>query len=254
MSRFLQVAMEAVNAMERLTVGYYYKKPKVRSKADKSPVTIADTSAEKAAIKVIRKYFPNHAIFGEESGHRKTSSEFTWIIDPIDGTRNFIAGIPLWGNLIALTHQDHVVLGISNVPLLNERLWAERGTGAFLNGNPVRVSTKPAMRDSMVSFSSVVSFHKTRREPNLLNLLHATARQRAFGDLWPYHLLASGKLEIVIEAQIKPVDVAPFVCIIEEAGGSTSDLLGRPFSLGIRNFAATNGKLHQRTVGYFKKK
>lgn len=253
MSRFLQVAMEAVNAMERVTVEYYYKKPKVRTKADKSPVTIADISAEKAAIKVIKKHFPNHAIFGEESGHRKTSSEFTWIIDPIDGTRNFIAGIPLWGNLIALAHDEHVVLGISNVPLLNERLWAERGSGALLNGNRVTVSDKSSLREAMISFSSVNSFHKTKREPNLLNLLHATARQRAFGDLWPYHLLASGRLEIVIEAQIKPVDVAPFVCIIEEAGGSTSDLLGRPFSLGIRTFAATNGKLHQKVINHFRK-
>lgn len=253
MSRFLHVAMEAINAMERVTVDYFYKKPKPRAKADKSPVTIADISAEKAAMKVIRSHYPNHSIYGEESGHRKTESEFTWIIDPIDGTRNFIAGIPLWGNLIALAHDDHVVLGISNVPLLNERLWAERGAGAFLNGNRVQVSSKSAMREAMVSFSSVNSFHKSRREPNLLKLLHATARQRAFGDLWPYHLLASGRLEIVIEAQIKPVDVAPFVCIIEEAGGSTSDLLGRSFSLGIRTFAATNGKLHQKVIKYFEK-
>ena len=253
MSKFLQVAMQAVNAMERVTVGYYYKSPKVRSKADKSPVTIADINAEKAAIRVIKAHFPNHAIYGEESGYRETGSEFTWVIDPIDGTRNFIQQIPLWGNLLALMHQDQVILGVSNVPLLNERLWAQSGSGAFLNGEQVKVSQVSTLSKSMISYGSISSFRKTHREPQLLKLLHATARQRAFGDLWPYHLLASGKIEMVIEAQIKPVDVAPFVCIIEEAGGATSDILGRPFSLGIRTFVATNGNLHKRAVGYFKK-
>lgn len=253
-SDFLTVAMQAVNAAERITVGYYYRAPRVRAKADKSPVTIADISAEKAMIATIRKHYPDHSFFCEESGHTKTSSEFTWIIDPIDGTRNFVGGIPLWGNLLALMHNDEIILGISNVPLMNERLWAMQGHGAFLNGERVRVSKKKTLREAMISYSSMTSFHKTRREPQLLNLLHATARQRAFGDLWPYHLLASGRLEIVVEGQIKPVDVAPFVCIIHEAGGETSDVLGRSFSLGIRTFIATNGLLHKRAVRYFTRK
>ncbi|MCM2272882.1 MAG: inositol-phosphate phosphatase [candidate division Zixibacteria bacterium] len=252
MSKYLQVAMQAVNAMERVTVGYYYRTPRIRTKADRSPVTIADISAEKAAIRVIKAHFPDHAIYGEEGGHRKTDSEFTWIIDPIDGTKNFIRQIPLWGNLLALYHQGEVILGISNVPLMNERLWAERGEGAYLNGDPVKVSARSTLSDAMISFTSVTSFRKVKQDENLLRLLYRTSRQRAFGDLWPYHLLASGKLEIVIEAQIKAFDIAPFVCIIEEAGGAISDIHGQPFSLDIRSFIATNGKLQKRVAGYFK--
>lgn len=251
---FLQVAMQAVNAAERITVDYFYKDPKVRSKADKSPVTIADIKAERAIIATVKRYFPDHAFFCEESGHIKSASEYTWIVDPIDGTRNFVGRIPLWGNLIALMHRDEIILGISNVPLMNERLWAVKGQGAFLNGERVRVSQKSMLRQAMISCSSMASFHKTGREEQLLKLLHATARQRAFGDLWPYHLLASGRMEIVVEGQIKSVDVAPFVRIIEEAGGATSDILGQPFSLGIRNFIATNGRLHKRAVRYFTRK
>lgn len=254
LSQFLQVAMQAVNAAERITVEYFYKAPRVRAKADKSPVTIADIRAEKAMIAAIKRYYPDHSFFCEESGHTRTDSEYTWVIDPIDGTRNFVSRIPLWGNLVALMHRDDIILGISNVPLMNERLWAAKGQGAFLNGERVRVSKKSRLREAMISYSSMASFHKTGREKQLLKLLHATARQRAFGDLWPYHLLASGRLEIVIEAQIKPVDVAPFVCIVDEAGGETSDITGRSFSLGIRAFVATNGHLHKNTLRYFARK
>ena len=146
------------------------------------------------------------------------------------------------------------MMSLSNIPLMQERLWAERGKGAFLNGKRVHVSAKRKLDESMISFGSLGAFRQRRMEPRMLSLLHACRRQRSFGDLWPYHLLASGRLEIVVEAAIKPMDVAPFVCIVREAGGRTSDLSGKPFDLQISSFVATNGNLHGPVMKYLRRK
>jgi len=251
-SKFLDVALKAVRAAEKVTLGYYRKKPRVSLKADQTPVTAADRSAEKTIIKVIRETFPDHSFFGEESGRSEGNSDYLWIIDPIDGTKNFIAKIPLWGTLIALMHKGEVIVGVSNLPLLKEMLWAVKGKGAFLNGKKVRVSQKSELSQSMLSFGSLEAFRRNGWEKNILSLIYHTKRHRAFGDLWAYHLLAAGKLEVVIEASIKIMDVAPFDLIIREAGGLTSDIKGRKLHPDINTFVATNGKLHKEALGYFK--
>ena len=250
MSEFLKVAMAAIKDAQKITLGYYGRNPRVQDKADGSPVTIADRKAEKAIITRIKRHFPDHAFYGEEYGRTRRKSDYLWLIDPIDGTKNFIAQIPLWGNLLALMYQDEVILGISNVPLMRELLWAEKGKGAFLNGKRVRVSSHGRLSQSMVSFSSLTSFDGPRKEVRMLKLIHDCKRTRSFGDLWAYHLLASGKLDIVVEGKIKPLAVAPFVRIIKEAGGDTSNLQGRPFDLKISSFLATNGLVHTDALTY----
>jgi histidinol-phosphatase len=255
MSKFLQAAQEAIATAEKITLDYYRKRPRVQFKADHSPVTAADRAAERAIVASLRKRFPDHGFFGEEYGRSSSATpEYLWLIDPIDGTKNFVDHIPLWGNLIALWHRGEIILGISNVPLMRERLWAERGKGAFLNGKRVRVSAKRRLSDSMLSFGSLGAFRERRLERRTLQLLHACRRQRSFGDLWPYHLLACGRLEIVIEAAIKPMDVAPFVCIVGEAGGHTTDLAGHPFGLQISSFVGTNGHLHDSVMECLRRK
>lgn len=255
MSKFLEAAQEAVTIAEKITLDYYRKRPKVQFKADKSPVTAADRSAERAIVAALRRRFPDHGFFGEEYGRSSGATpEYLWLIDPIDGTKNFVDRIPLWGNLIALWHGDEIILGLSNLPLMQERLWAERGKGAFLNGRRVHVSGKRRLDQSMISFGSPGAFRQRRLERRLLNLLYACRRQRSFGDLWPYHLLACGKLEIVMEAAIKSMDIAPFVCIVREAGGRTSDLSGNPFCLQISSFVATNGHLHASVIEQVRRK
>ncbi len=251
MSKYLDVAMAAIREAEKITLHYYNHPPSVSLKKDRTPVTVADRKAEKAIVSIIRKKFPEHQFLGEEYG-RTGRGEFLWIIDPIDGTRNFIAGIPLWGTLIALMHREEMILGISNVPLMREILWAERGKGAFLNGKRVHVSKIRRLKDAMASTGSYKSFAQAGHEQGLIRLLKATKRQRAFGDLWPYHLLASGRLDIVTEAKIKVVDVAPFAAILKEAGGEISDLGGGPVRPGIRSVVASNGILHDRTLAYFR--
>jgi histidinol-phosphatase len=250
MSEYLKVALAAIKDAEKITLSHYGHNPRVQDKADGSPVTIADKKAEKAIVARIRHHFPDHAFFGEEYGRTKKKSDFLWLIDPIDGTKNFIAQIPLWGNLLALMYQDEIILGISNVPLMRELLWAEKGKGAFLNGRRVQVSRKRRIDQSMLSFSSLTSFDGSKKEARMVKLIHQCKRSRSFGDLWAYHLLASGKLEMVIEGKIKPMDVAPFVRIIKEAGGDTSDLKGQPFDLNISSFLATNGLVHQEVIKY----
>lgn len=252
MSKYLNAAMAAIREAERITLHYYYHPPKVSLKADHTPVTIADRRTEKAIVAQLKKRFPDHQFLGEEYG-QTGESDFLWIIDPIDGTKNFIGGIPLWGTLLALMYRGEVILGVSSVPLMKERLWAERGTGAFLNGKRVHVSAVSRLKEAMISAGSFPGFTAIGHEDNIIRLLKATKRQRSFGDLWPYHLLASGRLEIVTEAKIKIVDVAPFACIIAEAGGQVSDLAGDPVKIDIRSILATNRLLHNRVASYFRR-
>lgn len=252
MSKLLDTALAAIQEAERITLHYYGRNPQVSSKADGSPVTIADKAAEKAIIATIRRTFPGHSFYGEEFGRSKERSEYLWLIDPIDGTKNFVSQIPLWGSLLALMHNDEVILGVSHVPLMKELLWAEMGRGAFLNGRQVKVSPVRKINQSMISFSSLSSFKARRLLKRTLKLISACKRARSFGDLWAYHLLASGKLEIVAEGQIKPMDIAPFVRIIAEAGGETSDLKGKPFDLQIASFLATNGRVRGEALAYLR--
>lgn len=251
MSIYLQAAREAATEAANMALRYYSEQVDVQYKDDRSPVTIADRMAEKVIIETISRYFPTHSFYGEESGRSGPSSEYTWIIDPIDGTKNFIAKIPLWGILIALQHRHDIVLGLSYIPLLNEFLWAEKRTGAYLNGQRVTVSHTRTVKKSMLSYGSLGAFQAKGYDAGLLKLIGDCQRQRSFGDQWPYHLLASGRLDIVAEAAIKAVDVAPFVRIIAEAGGRVSDLDGAPFSMNISSFLATNSGLYKRVLPYF---
>jgi histidinol-phosphatase len=249
MDQFLAVARQAAEAARRVTLARFGKDMSIELKQDQSPVTEADTLAEQAIIATIRASFPDHAFLGEESGS-SGHGDFVWVIDPIDGTKNFIDGIPLWGTLIALVQGDEVVLGLSDMPVLGDTVWAQKSRGAFRNGSRVHVSNRRGIDDAMVSFGSIGPFRQQRREAGLLQLLHGCRRHRCFGDCWPFHLLASGNLEVVVEAAIKPVDVACFDIIIREAGGRFSDLDGKPFSFDISHVAATNGLVHDEVLAY----
>lgn len=249
MDEFLTVAREAAEAARRITQTYFKKDLDIAIKPDQSPVTEADRQAEQAIITTIQRHFPQHAFLGEETG-QTGQSEFLWLVDPIDGTKNFIDGIPLWGTLIALAHQGEVIVGLSDMPMIEETVWAVKGQGAYLNNQPVHVSDRSSVSDAMVSFGSLNPFRELGREKGLLHMLHDSRRHRAFGDCWPFHLLASGQLDIVVEALIKQVDVACFDIITREAGGLLSDLDGRPFSLDISHVLATNGLVHEQVLAY----
>lgn len=244
MTKYLKIAKEAAEVAANIAMRYFGKNPKVELKADRSPVTIADKKAEQAIIETISAKFPDHAFLGEETGRSESHSDYLWIIDPIDGTKNFIDGIPLWGNLIALMHKGEVVVGVSNMPAVGEMLWAAKGKGAYLNGKRVRVSSRHSLNDCRISYGSLYAFKKAGKYRRVLSLIDACKRQRCFGDCWPFHLLACGKLDLVVECGINVYDVAPFDIIIREAGGEVSDIEGRRLNLKTSSIVATNGRLH----------
>lgn len=248
MSKFLKIAKEAAEVAAEIAMRYYGKNPKVDIKADNSPVTIADKKAEQAIIETISAKFPDHAFLGEETGLSKSHSDYLWIIDPIDGTKNFIDGIPLWGNLIALMYKGEIVAGVSNVPAMGEMLWAAKGKGAFLNGKRVHVSNRHSLDESRISYGSLYSFKKAYKYRRVLSLIDTCKRQRCFGDCWPFHLLACGKLDIVVECGINIYDIAPFDIIIREAGGTVTDIDGGRLNLKTRTILATNGYLHSDSL------
>jgi histidinol-phosphatase len=249
----LSVALDAVRHAEAIVMAYFDKTIEVKDKADASPVTQADVEAERAIANTIRARFPNHRIVGEELGDTRSASEFAWIIDPIDGTKNFIRGIPFFGIEIALTRHGEAIIGVSSLPALGERLYAERGRGAFLDGREeeLRVSSVSHLRDAHVSLGGLNHFQQVGQAANVLRITSAVARVRAFGDAYAYHLLATGKCEAVLEMNIKLWDVAALSVIVREAGGSCTELSGSPLNENTRSVLFSNGLVHEELLALY---
>lgn len=248
MSRHLEVALEAVKAAELVIMKYYQTDVVVDTKADNSPVTIADREAEQIIREHITRAFPAHKILGEEGEKPSLSpGDFVWVIDPIDGTKSFIRHHGLFGTQLALMHGEDIILGVSNIPVLGELLYAEYGMGCYLNGNPVHVSTVDKPADAYMSYGSVKYFTRLGKTEQLLAFAEKLKWARGIGDCWSYHLLAQGKIDIMIEADIKLWDIAALKVIIEEAGGRMTDLDGSPIGFETRTILASNGFLHEQS-------
>lgn len=246
-SELLQLAISAARAAEPVIMQYYGPNVAHELKGDGSPVTPADRAAEEIIRKTIGARFPDHAFLGEEFG-TTGSSDHVWIIDPIDGTKNFMTGIPIFGTQIALMRNDELLLGVSNCPALGELCYGEKGKGAFLNGKQVRVSEVSSLADARISFGGQNYFKKIDREEGMLRLIHGSRRVRGFGDCWAYHLIADGRFEANIESSIKIWDIAAAAAIVEAAGGRATDLDGKPVTRAIRTFIASNGHAHDEIV------
>lgn len=252
MSTFLEVALEAVKAAEKVIVQYYQTDLAVEDKVDMSPVTIADKEAEAAVRRIILEHFPDHVVYGEEGAKDVGSlDQYTWIVDPIDGTKFFIRGIPLFGTLLALMKNGEIILGVSNMPMMKELLYAERGKGAFLNGKPIKVSGITNLSEAYLSHGTVKYFTQIGQRDNLLRCSETVKSARGLGDCWPYHLIAQGKLDAFLEAKMKIWDIAPYVCIIQEAGGEVTQLDGTSVNMDATSCLATNGHLHTQTLAAF---
>jgi len=243
-SRELSAALEAAAKAEQIVMRYFGHEVSTRLKDDSSPVTQADLEAEEAIITTLRGHFPDYGFLAEESGTSGESDRPMWVIDPIDGTRNFMRGIPLFATQIALTHGGVPVLGVSCMPAMGETLFAEAGKGAFLGNRRLAVSNVDALSSAQVSFGGLNYFLDYGRTQAMLDLTAKTGRSRGFGDAYAYHLLATGRSEIVVEAHIRFWDIAALTVIIQEAGGQCSDLAGRPIGPSTADIVCTNGKLH----------
>ena len=217
--------------------------------ASRSAVTAADREAEEAARAVIGAHFPEHGFLGEEFG--ETGSRATrWILDPIDGTDNFIRGIPLFGALVALEENGQITAAAAYNPILGEMVSAVRGGGAYRNGVPIRVSEKATLAESLVVHSSVGEFlrrglgaGKGGAEGGIERLLAAAGRDRGFGDYFGYVLVATGRADVMLEAKAAPWDLAAPKLVVEEAGGRFTNLAGED-TIYSGNALASNGRLH----------
>jgi histidinol-phosphatase len=252
-SKFLEVGLEAVKKAEEIIKKYYLGEVETSLKDNGSPVTVADKEAEKVIRETISSVFPDHMFLGEEMGRSGVGSEYMWVIDSIDGTKNFVRGLPLFTTLLALIKDGEIILGISNAPIMNECLYAEKGCGAYFNGEKINVSGVKDLKNAYMSYGGLTYFVDKKVWESLLKLNRDTHFHRALGDFWSFHLLAQGKLDLMVEADIRIWDIAPLVCIIQEAGGKITDLQGKKIELDSDTVLATNGFLHNQVVKYFKK-
>lgn len=249
--RAVDVAVEAARAAGRIALGYYRGGFDVVIKPDATPVTQADREAESAIVEIISRAFPDHGFLGEEFGGRG-SKEIRWIIDPIDGTKNFVRGVPVWATLIALEERGEITVGVIHNPVTGDLYTARRGGGAFLNGERLRVSGVGRLADATLLHTGLRPMRGTGSWDAFVRLVDATERQRGPGDYLGYTLVAEGRAEIYVEiypegSGLMPWDVAPCKLLVEEAGGCFTDVAGNS-SIHTGTALATNGRLHDQVL------
>jgi histidinol-phosphatase len=227
----------------------------VENKPDRSPVTDADRSVEQAIKKVLAEKAPNDGLIGEEYGNSGFASR-TWIIDPIDGTANYLRGVPVWATLIALVIDGKPVVSVVSAPAMGRRWWAAPEVGAFTtdidgSNRQLKVSAISELENASLSYNNLQLWDQAGLLPELIELSRKIWRTRAYGDFWSYMLLAEGSVDIVAEHDLKIYDIAALVPIVELAGGKFSDLKGE-LTAESSSVLATNGKLHAVVSAEFK--
>jgi histidinol-phosphatase len=243
-SKELQAALDAARAASEVIRAWYQRNPGVRLKPDASPVTEADVRSEELIRATLSERFPAYGFYGEETGQHAMEAESIWLVDPIDGTKAFVRGIPFFSTQIALLRAGRLVLGVSSAPVYGELAWAEAGGGAYLNDRPIRVSSVSRLSDAAVSTGNLRSLARSPRWQRLGELIATAGYSRGYGDFVHYHLLARGALEVVIESGVNILDIAALTVIVREAGGAFTDLEGREVGLATASVLATNGALH----------
>ncbi|MGH3158839.1 MAG: histidinol-phosphatase [Streptosporangiaceae bacterium] len=223
----------------------------VETKPDLTPVTDADRAVEEQVRHVLRRSRPRDAVLGEEFG-RVGSGPRCWVVDPIDGTKNYVRGVPVWATLIALMIDDEPVAGVASAPMLGRRWWAVRGSGAWTGrgltkATRCQVSGVQQLRDASFSYSSLSGWEERGGLDGFLDLTRAVWRTRAYGDFWSYVLVAEGAVDVAAEPEVKLWDLAALQVIVEEAGGRFSDLSGVARPDG-GSGVATNGHLHDEVL------
>ena len=228
----LALATELADAARAVIRGYFRQKIAVDDKNDLTPVTIADREAETAMRRLIEARFPDHGILGEEHGAVRTESEHVWVLDPIDGTKSFISGIPLFGTLIGLAYRGKPVLGVIDQPILAERWIGATGHPTRLNGAVVHTRPCATLAGATLFSTAPESMFEGADAARFARLKRATKLLRMGADCYAYAQLASGFIDLVVEAGLKPFDYCALVPVIEGAGGVITDWQGRALDLG----------------------
>ncbi|MBN2578916.1 MAG: histidinol-phosphatase [Pirellulales bacterium] len=252
-SQRLEVALDAARRAGNVTLEYFRSDDlAVERKDDDSPVTMADRRSEETLRGRIAEAFPQDGILGEEFPEQPGSSGYRWIIDPIDGTKSFIHGVPLYGVLIGVEYKGRCVLGVIRIPALDECVYADRGGGAWYQaGNqpprPARVSKREPLAKALFVTSEVATFDETGSRPLYDRLQAATRLTRTWGDCYGYLMVATGRADLMIDPVVKPWDAAALLPILEEAGGTLTDWNGRP-DIYTGNAVATNGLIYTEVM------
>ncbi len=248
---WLEVAMAACDDADALASKHFRRDLDIVAKPDRTYVTQADTAIEARIRERLSSAFPDHGLVGEEYGTEAGEAPVRWYIDPIDGTHNFMRGIPLFGTLLAVERDGELQAAVLSAPALGDRWWGHRGGGAWVRHRTepaprrIRVSGVGTIGDAQVLYGSGRDIVASGLAPGFEGLLRETWRDRGFGDFWSYALLAEGAAEAVLEIGLNAWDAAAPCLLVEEAGGRATDLAGHR-SLDSGSFLASNGVLHER--------
>jgi histidinol-phosphatase len=245
---WLALALAVCDEADVIARSVFRRDLEVRTKPDRTFVTQADTAIERLVRTRILAAYADHGLVGEEYGTDAGEARTRWYIDPIDGTHNFIRGVPVFGTLLAVEHDGELQAAVISAPALHERWWARRGGGAWarsLDDAPRRITVSgvASLDDAQVLFGSLVDLDRSGEAPGFRDLIASVWRERGLGDFWGYALLAEGAAEAMIEVDLSAWDVAAPFLLVEEAGGRVTDFHGRR-ALDSGTFLATNGLVH----------
>ncbi|MYA53483.1 MAG: histidinol phosphate phosphatase [Dehalococcoidia bacterium] len=239
------VALRAAEVAGGIVMPLYDQRLTVELKADGTPVTEADRQAETAMRELFARETPGFGVLGEEQGESPGDGRHRWVIDPIDGTKSFIHHVPLFGTLVALERDGEPVVGVVACPAVGETAWASRGGGAFLNGEPTRVSDTPSLGEATVLTTSSASLLQ-RSPEGFARLAREAKLLRSWGDCYGYLAVIAGRAEAMIDPRVNPWDIAPFAVLVEEAGGRLTTWAG--VDGAGEDAIATNGRIHRRLL------
>ena len=247
----LELALSLADAADAITLRHFRSASlAVRTKVDMTPVSEADEAVERAIRERLAHERPGDGIVGEEFGVTGSASR-RWILDPIDATKNYVRGIPVYATLIALEENGTVTAGVVSAPALGRRWWATRGAGAFVNGAAMRASAIGTIAGGHLAYDAVTDFDESGQTEPFLVLARRAARSRGFGDFWAHMLVAEGAIEVAIEPKVALWDVAPVQVIVEEAGGRFTNLRGEARPDG-GSALSTNGLVHDEVLELFR--
>lgn len=247
-----ELAIEASRAAGKVALKYFQGSVEVEWKKDQSPVTVADREAEQSLRDTLLAKFPQDGFLGEEFPEKPSESGYRWIVDPIDGTRCFVRGIPIWGTLVGLQYQGEMIAGINEVATLGETYHALKGNGAYRNDIRISVTDESDLKKCLLFFTALDWFEKAGEQETFFNLVRHTERQRGFGDFYGFMLVAQGSGEVMIDHGVHIWDVAAIQPIIEEAGGRFTNWDGG-CDLEKPDVIVTNGKVHDEVLALLKK-